>query len=550
MMRGLLLVTNLPLVAGSLSSGGFLDKRFGEEFQGDLQNILSQTLGIGHGVEEQELADIKQTMEPMFNALPKNRASRVSAAVMRHAVHRYFSTKHGWQVKGFEPHVVGEESERPPEYIDDVLEKRLAENGFALKDLVTVVAVVERMINIERSKAVEAAYYLQDQVTNQLITEENLMKVIHSYMVIEMIDGSVHGFKELDKAAHHLRLKSVHDVYPYWPHTQMHLDDLVHSTSYVRRQTVANPFRSETHTLKEANQVAQQISENFGHWSDHECRSMSDALQEMDPFGRGRVRLTDFYQKSGSAWQFRESVAYLRSIGALDESSPALGPQVIIPNYVLGMANCITSTPYFSVCCVNQCQPFLQKIEETVRTPEAPAAILADVVSDLSYILGEPKNISKHLFARLEQIAEMNHGLVPLHGRLFSQWLHFTFPRECPYPHLAGTTQPATVEEYELLLGENAATVSEEDADALAAEASKSKVTDFSQSSKAGDAAWEMTEELLAASTPSDDKAFDAATVLRIIVGLCLLLGFGRMAMKMFQDAFVPEKTQIKKAIV
>jgi len=26
--------------------------------------------------------------------------------------------------------------------------------------------------------------------------------------------------------------------------------------------------------------------------------------------------------------------------------------------------------------------------------------------------------------------------MVPLHGRLFTQWLHFAFPHECPYPHI------------------------------------------------------------------------------------------------------------------
>jgi len=272
----------------------------------------------------------------------------------------------------------------------------------------------------------------------------------------------------------------------------MHLDDLVHDTAFQRQQTSANPFKVEVHTFEEASEVAQQVSQNFGLWSNHECRSMSEALQQMDPFHRGRVRLTDFYHKSGEAWQFRESVEYLRSIGALDESSPALGPQVIIPNYVLGMANCITSTPYYSVCCVNQCQPFLQKIEERLKMPNVRAAMLSETVSDLSYLLGEPMNVSRRLFARLEQIAELNNGLVPLHGRLFAQWLHFTFPRECPYPHVAGTFKPATVEEYELEAGKDSSTVTDEDADSLAEEAEKSKVTDLSQSALAGESAWDL----------------------------------------------------------
>merc|ERR1719498_1923517 len=38
--------------------------------------------------------------------------------------------------------------------------------------------------------------------------------------------------------------------------------------------------------------------------------------------------------------------------------------------------------------------------------------------------------------------------MVPLHGRLFAQWLHYVFPRECPFPHKLGVTTSATPTEY------------------------------------------------------------------------------------------------------
>ena len=38
------------------------------------------------------------------------------------------------------------------------------------------------------------------------------------------------------------------------------------------------------------------------------------------------------------------------------------------------------------------------------------------------------------LVSHLEAVAEQNGGQVPLHGRLFAQWLHYVFPYECPYP--------------------------------------------------------------------------------------------------------------------
>jgi len=37
---------------------------------------------------------------------------------------------------------------------------------------------------------------------------------------------------------------------------------------------------------------------------------------------------------------------------------------------------------------------------------------------------------------------------VPLHGRLFAQWMHHAFPRECPFPHVAGTTNPQAASDW------------------------------------------------------------------------------------------------------
>merc|ERR1712096_229 len=48
---------------------------------------------------------------------------------------------------------------------------------------------------------------------------------------------------------------------------------------------------------------------------------------------------------------------------------------------------------------------------------------------------------------RLTDVAAQHKGVVPLHSRLFMQWMHFAYPRECPYPHLSGTTHSTRVDE-------------------------------------------------------------------------------------------------------
>merc|ERR1719428_1003777 len=63
----------------------------------------------------------------------------------------------------------------------------------------------------------------------------------------------------------------------------------------------------------------------------------------------------------------------------------------------------------------------------------------------------EAPQLQGSLQRQLEQIAATHPlGLIPVHGRLFAQWLHYVFPRECPFPHAAGSaaahTAPAEFE--------------------------------------------------------------------------------------------------------
>merc|ERR1719491_2028090 len=37
-------------------------------------------------------------------------------------------------------------------------------------------------------------------------------------------------------------------------------------------------------------------------------------------------------------------------------------------------------------------------------------------------------------------------GHVPIHGRLFMQWMHMVYPRECAFPHMSGTTKQVAPE--------------------------------------------------------------------------------------------------------
>merc|ERR1719313_128369 len=111
-------------------------------------------------------------------------------------------------------------------------------------------------------------------------------------------------------------------------------------------------------------------------------------LAEMDRSSSGRVPLGDFYKvgETNDKFAFLETPDYLRGLGALDESSKTLGPQVIISNYAYGMSNCLSSTPYYSVCCLNECEGLLQQIEMRLAKPSATPTEILEVMKNIKMV--------------------------------------------------------------------------------------------------------------------------------------------------------------------
>jgi hypothetical protein len=172
---------------------------------------------------------------------------------------------------------------------------------------------------------------------------------------------------------------------------------------------------------------------------------MKHALMKIESKKAGRVRLSNFYsQTKFSGFKFNEHADYLKALGALDVSDPH-NPQVIIPNYVMSRPNCLEASSIYAVCCRNQCEDLIVNIESQLQSALAKPGRIIDLVSKLGTdTVQAPRVLSTELVSRLQQVAAQHHGFVPIHGRLFAQWLHHAFPRECPYPHQLGLTAPLT----------------------------------------------------------------------------------------------------------
>jgi len=73
-----------------------------------------------------------------------------------------------------------------------------------------------------------------------------------------------------------------------------------------------------------------------------------------------------------------------------------------------------------------------------MASPEEILQVLANTSIISNDLQQQAVPLSAALRSQLQEVARVNGGKVPLHGRLFAQWLHYLLPQECPFPHKTG----------------------------------------------------------------------------------------------------------------
>jgi hypothetical protein len=332
--------------------------------------------------------------------------------------------------------------ERVPQHVTELFESRLGQHGLGVKELAVLASSLEHLVHVEALQRLNVSYNGARLADDCEFSEEEAMHVVEVYMSIYIL-----GFLHTDLAtmtgdiAQQLHA-NVLEVYPSWPETQQFVREVY--------QSVAPKRDYLYHTDVET--VIAEIGERYGRFQDIECRQLKDWLMEVEDAsvgGAGRVRLADFYGRAlnDGKWQFSESASYLRQLGALDESDPT-NLRVIIPNYLSAPSNCVASSAYYSVCCLDECESILAALEEKVAAPHASSDVIIDIVSSISSAtVSNNRTIAPWLRTRLDEVAAHHGGVVPLHGRLFAQWLHYAYPRECQFPHAFGTINPQRPED-------------------------------------------------------------------------------------------------------
>jgi len=442
---------------------------------------------------QDRMEDIMKGLRPMFESLEKNEYDKLGPSAVRYALHRLFIARHGWQMKGLDPAGQRFSSSSPVEVLkgkasldlQEMFEKRLADQGFGLQELAVFASVLETLISMETGGRLKELYQKLELPLDVRIDTEKVDEVLDLYMAAYI---TLRNYEDITERQLRAVTAAMNSIYTFWPQAQKYVHEIR-----------AELLEGDEHSLEDVSDVLVKVGERFGKFQNAECHVMKKRLIGLEGGEKGCVPLSNFYKgtfssasKGGEDWQFGESMEYLKVNGVIDASDPGQ-VTVMVANYIYSPSNCIASSKFYGVCCIDECESLFGHIERQVRgataSPDELAAIVAALPSDT---VPANRTLSPAQSHRLFRIAAQHGGRVPIHGRLFMQWMHMVYPRECAYPHMANTTSPLGPEEWTAEnKGKNSAATREEMASFVNAPATATRTTDQGQCGR-----WIDEEEL------------------------------------------------------
>lgn len=473
----------------------------------------------------QRFSALESSLRRTYNSLPKSAEGNLEKDSVRYALHRYFLHNHGWYVKGLEPSSAGRAREDwVPDHLESFMEARFGHRGLALHELAALAAAIEDMVLKEALDRLEGVFKAEELDMSSPLSAEDAHLVMESYTMVFLKGGNI-SLVSHDQAEKRLALFKRR--YADWQVTGLWAAELLANMTQ-GADVVDFTLMAE---------VAEALGENFGRFNDGECAALKNELLSFEDIKPGRVTLSEFYRHTRySHWKFNEKVDYLRKLGALDESDP-LVPRVIVPNYVGSRPQCLESSHFYAVCCRNECEEMMGAIENEVAGPTAAPQRLASIVVEAAGSM-MPTGLSSSLRSRLDEVADTNGGVVPIHGRLFAQWLHHAFPRECPYPHESGTTSPQTGDEWMTQTGETSEKLSDDELQCFIGEVTNGcgSMPDWVTATGAdvpdsADLPWNSVEELFSVQPgKAPSKLRHVSRLLRTVALAAVALGLGLLS--------------------
>jgi len=380
--------------------------------------------------------------------LPKNEYGKLGHSSVRYMLHGFFVEQHGWFIDGLftEGAALNTSSpshmlkDRVPMFVQGLFEKRLGGRGFGVRELAVLVAVVEDSVHQEAQGQLKKTYKALGLDLDMTFSDDQLELIVEVYMAGFVMSTNMSSV-------------SADLLYEQQANMDMYYPTWARAKSYFRKVRRSQAAGKQEFSFAEVSLIVRELVDTFGTFHGKQCQGLKTTLKGLEKQGApGCVNLPDFYEKglkADSNWLFVESPDYLRQIGVLDETDPK-NPRLLEANYINSPTNCVQPTGFYMVCCHNECDDILGRLEKQLGQPSAtPAEITTALRTTSSSLRAGGRMLAPTLRRRLQEVADHHDGRVPIHGRLFAQWLHHVYPHECAYPHVSGRKHPQWVLDFE-----------------------------------------------------------------------------------------------------
>lgn len=416
--------------AGSISFRGAADAI---DFRGaPTRDVLLDELSD----KDHHLATLEKDLGKLFAVLPKNSFQKLGPQSVRLALQRYFVDRHGWYFYGLDSGLAlqkGDTNKTVPDYLEEAYAASTGAQGADLRGLAALAASLTDLVDKDVQAHLQLAYEAHNFPSEGKLSKDAVLKVLETYLIIFLWENNLTGksVSDMEFVEHSFTKR-----YPNYTGIHQWYEDIM-------KRHVAD--EKEGWTLQEVAETGKGIVRKYHEMNDMDCEDLRVVMKGLEGRKPGRVRLSTFY-KSGrhSHWKFTDKVEKMRAMGVLDESDPEV-PMVIIPNYVLSLSQCLKSFSLYAICCKDVCEDLQVQIETELGTSQAPPERIVQVLEGMSSAMWKLNGtISASLRSRLSEMSSLHGGQVPIHGRLFAQWLHHLHPLHCPHPH-EGTINHAAI---------------------------------------------------------------------------------------------------------
>jgi len=222
------------------------------------------------GILSSKVAALKEELTPIFTSMPKNSEGRLNYGAARYALHRLFSERHGWTIKGLQPAgaawqvsmTVDEDVKdvskyMVPSYLEDLVLKELGVSSFDLHSLAILAATLEHLVRAETINSVYAVFKTLDLPIAGKRNKQQVDDILDAYMMVYVfgLNLDVSDFDDLIGAKLHLN-----STHPGWPHVVA-----------FARETKRSVFATDELDFDEIVQVVEKIGEKYVEWLGHDC---------------------------------------------------------------------------------------------------------------------------------------------------------------------------------------------------------------------------------------------------------------------------------------